>query len=99
MKTRRRQEMDQLERIQEGQMTSTNPNRLSAGGDEPKKNQIKIQRIWPVVTVRHFESVVEEDMIASRVPGTDHQPVFHDLLCVQRQPHARSFLLNNKNKC
>ena len=37
MKTRRRQEMDQLERIQEGQMTSTNPNRLSAGGDEPKK--------------------------------------------------------------
>ena len=35
-------------------------------------------------------------MIASGVPGTDHQPVFHDLLCVQRQPHARSFLLNNE---
>ncbi len=37
-------------------------------------------------------------MIASRVTGTNHHSLFHDLLGIQRHPNSCSFLINTKNE-
>lgn len=43
-------------------------------------------------TVRQLEAAIDEEIIAGWVPRPHHHSVFHDLLCIQRDPLASSLL-------
>lgn len=44
------------------------------------------------LTVRQLESAVEQKVVTGRIPRADHHSVFHDLLCVERDPLTAALL-------